>query len=799
MEGGTISARHQLAAVLFVALSATVLCATEPALPGTRPLSMSKPLDVVMVDGINRFCLRELAASFEKRRAAWNVDLSTEDRLETRLAPKRDRFQKIIGAVDPRLTASKESRHEFELLARLDRSSVVARSSNVTVHAVRWRVLDGVTAEGLLLVPKRIRAHVVAIPDADWTPEMFCGMQPDLPPESQLARRLAEQGCLVVVPTLISRNDELSGHPDIGFTNLTHREFIYRQAFEMGRHVIGYEVQKVLAAVDLFEQLSKNSVKSREQERLPIGVCGVAEGGLLALYSAVLDSRIDVTLVSGYFQQREAIWQDPIYRNVWGLLTEFGDAELATLIAPRQLVVEACRGAEVDGPPTVRNGRRNSAAPGKLTTPSLQSVQVEFQRAASYQPQLERDSRLTLAVSGKAGTGPAGCVRAVQSFLAGLGIQKRLRPSEPDDEWWVADSHWALSRQNVTDRQRRQFDEIQVHVQNLMRRCQKTRDARWRVGMIPAEGWLPHRDAMQKTIHSELIGKLPHQRIAPNPRSRQVLKTDRYTGYEIVIDVLPDVIAGGILLLPNDLKPDEKRPVVVCQHGLEATAMDTISREARPYRSYKAFSEELCHRGFIVYAPQNPYRGRDRFRSIQRKANLLKRSLFSFIIAQHQQTLDWLTTLPNVDANRIAFYGLSYGGKTAMRVPPFVDQYCLSICSGDFTDWARVITTNEDRYGYMFTYEYEIPEWNLGHVASYAELAMVMSPRPFMVEQGHRDGGTPTEWVESEYSRVRRPYDLLGVGACTEIELFDGPHTINGKRSFEFLHRHLRWPRKSTQ
>ena len=122
MEGGTISARHQLAAVLFVALSATVLCATEPALPGTRPLSMSKPLDVVMVDGINRFCLRELAAFFEKRRAAWNVDLSTEDRLETRLAPKRDRFQKIIGAVDPRLTASKESRHEFELLARLDRS-----------------------------------------------------------------------------------------------------------------------------------------------------------------------------------------------------------------------------------------------------------------------------------------------------------------------------------------------------------------------------------------------------------------------------------------------------------------------------------------------------------------------------------------------------------------------------------------------------------------------------------------------------------------------------------------------------
>ncbi len=99
----------------------------------------------------------------------------------------------------------------------------------------------------------------------------------------------------------------------------------------------------------------------------------------------------------------------------------------------------------------------------------------------------------------------------------------------------------------------------------------------------------------------------------------------------------------------------------------------------------------------------------------------------------------------------------------------------------------------------MFTGEYEIPEWNLGHIASYAELAIVMSPRPFMVEQGHRDGGTPTEWVESEYARVRRHYDLIGIGDRTEIELFDGPHTINGKRSFEFLHRYLRWPQRGIQ
>ena len=224
------------------------------------------------------------------------------------------------------------------------------------------------------------------------------------------------------------------------------------------------------------------------------------------------------------------------------------------------------------------------------------------------------------------------------------------------------------------------------------------------------------------------------------------------------------------------------------------TPLDTISREPRPYASYKAFSAELVERGFVVYAPQNPYRGGDRFRSIQRKSNPLKRSLFSYIIAQHEQTLDWLATLPQVDAKRIAFYGLSYGGKTAMRVPPLVDRYCLAICSGDFTDWVKTIATNEDRYGYIFTGEYEIPEWNMGHVASYAELAMLMAPRPFMVEQGHRDGGAPTEWVAGEYGKVRRHYDLLHIGDRTEIEFFDGPHTIHGQGTFQFLHRHLNWP-----
>jgi dienelactone hydrolase len=139
---------------------------------------------------------------------------------------------------------------------------------------------------------------------------------------------LAENGCEVLVPVLIDRADTWSGNPKIRMTNQPHREYIYRMAFEMGRHIIGYEVQKILAAVDYFEQQASGS-------RLPIGVMGYGEGGLLALYSAAADPRINAICVSGYFQSRQDVWQEPIYRNVWGLLDEFGDAEVAGLICPR--------------------------------------------------------------------------------------------------------------------------------------------------------------------------------------------------------------------------------------------------------------------------------------------------------------------------------------------------------------------------------------------------------------------------------------------------------------------------------
>ncbi|MDA2931526.1 hypothetical protein MYX84_16545, partial [Acidobacteria bacterium AH-259-O06] len=331
------------------------------------------------------------------------------------------------------------------------------------------------------------------------------------------------------------------------------------------------------------------------------------------------------------------------------------------------------------------------------------------------------------------------------------------------------------------------------HTQYLMREAQFRRAEFWsKADDSSLVNWQKSSNWYRHYLWDEVIGRFPPASLPANPRTRLIYDQPKYKGYEVVLDVYPDVFAYGILLVPQDIKPGEGRPVVVCQHGLEARPQDVADPKV-DHRSYHRFACRLAEQGFVTYAPQNPYIGRDNFRVLQRKANPLKKSLFAVIVRQHERTLRWLAAQPFVDAKRIAFYGLSYGGKTAMRVPALLEDYCLSICSADYNEWIWKNVTARHRYSYLFTREYEMPEFNLANTFNYAEMSWLICPRPFMVERGHHDGVAPDEWVAYEYARTRRRYNLLGIGDRTTIEFFNGPHTINGVGTFEFLHKHLGW------
>ena len=111
----------------------------------------------------------------------------------------------------------------------------------------------------------------------------------------------------------------------------------------------------------------------------------------------------------------------------------------------------------------------------------------------------------------------------------------------------------------------------------------------------------------------------------------------------------------------------------------------------------------------------------------------------------------------------------------AGKVPALVTDYCLSICSADFNEWVLKNASTRHPFSYVWTGEYEIFEFDLGHTYNYMEMAALIAPRPFMVERGHDDGVGTDEMVAYEFAKVRYLYaNRLKIPDRTTIEFFVG-------------------------
>lgn len=724
--------------ILFSLLAATSLHAQT--LPGTKQLEPNPDFSATMVAGIDRMALRLIEQSKTGRK------------------PTREGLKAILGVVDERLPIT-----ALEVTGDTSSPAVLAETESARIMRVRWPVFDGVHGEGILIQPKdKPVARVIYIPDADTEPEKLAN-----------DAMLAYSGCEIVIPALISRGSEFSTNDKFGVkTNVPHREWIYRQSYELGRHIIGYEVQKMLSLVDYFET----------QPKLPLLVAGLGEGGLLAMYSGAIDPRISSVYVWGCFAPRENVWAEPIYRNVFGLLRDFGDAEVASLIAPRPLVVQHLGFPKVQGPPEAKKGERNIAAPGAIVMPPLEAVQAEIARAKALAP----GDWLMLATE----------EHGLKAIVA------HLLPAETANQVvkGIAQNKSSKSDQRVkidATRQKRLVRELEVFTQRLLfsTEIERNNDFWKKLPLTSVADFEKHTANERDRFWNEVIGRLPDPNLPMNAKSRFVRETDKVAIYEVTMDVWDDVFAWGWLCLPKDIKGGEKRPIVVCQHGLEGIPEDTITTDEtqRAFKAYQAFALRLAEQGFVTFAPHNPYRGMHAFRTLQRKLNPLGLTLYSVINGQHQRILEWLKMQPFTQTDKIAFYGLSYGGKSAMRTPAVLTDYCLSICSGDFNEWVRKCVSTDMPMSYVATHEYEIWEWNMGRTFNYAEMAALIAPRPFMVERGHNDGVGLDEWVNYEFAKVRRLYNKLLIGDRTTIEHFDGPHMIHGVGTFEFLKEKLGW------
>ena len=291
-----------------------------------------------------------------------------------------------------------------------------------------------------------------------------------------------------------------------------------------------------------------------------------------------------------------------------------------------------------------------------------------------------------------------------------------------------------------------------------------------------------------------------------NVKRTLVKEFDTYTAYRVWFDTVPGVQAYGILLVPKALGP---KPAMICVHGHEGTpelVAGFLAEEILANDIYRAFGRTAVKRGYVVWCPmimsyyseeREPQdgpdaKGRD---LLHKKAVLTGRTLMGLEVAKLRRAVDYLETLPEVDAQRIGIYGLSKGGHYTLYTAGIEPRLKAVVVSGWFNDRAKKVgghKTAENLTPFItrtHRSEYYLPD--LLNRFGDAELAWMIAPRPLLIEAGTKDTSVNINAAREEFRRVEALYGRLGKSSLAVFAPFDGPHQIHGADSFPFLDRWL--------
>ena len=214
------------------------------------------------------------------------------------------------------------------ILARADKGSF-------TLEKIVFNSEPEIFVPGLLLLPKQKgpRPGMVFVPE-----EGNNGVVAE-----KYLRPLAEAGYVVL--SIDPRGlGETAPAPSSSSGQRNYRGFVqdaevgrFYEALRSGNTLVGLRTRDVLAAVEYL-------LSRAEVDRRRIQVAGHGAGGLLVLYAAALDDRIQSAAVNGALLSYAAITESELYTHrssafVPGVLRHFDLPEVAALVAPRRLLL----------------------------------------------------------------------------------------------------------------------------------------------------------------------------------------------------------------------------------------------------------------------------------------------------------------------------------------------------------------------------------------------------------------------------------------------------------------------------
>ena len=229
--------------------------------------------------------------------------------------------------------------------------------------------------------------------------------------------------------------------------------------------------------------------------------------------------------------------------------------------------------------------------------------------------------------------------------------------------------------------------------------------------------------------------------------------------------------------------------------------LDDADAWARQLYDNQYVGDYLAKHGYVVFAADAPMWGergrkegvdRNKYDLIAGNMMMLGRDLSAFMTYDDISSIEFLASLPMVDAKRIGCVGCSMGAYRSWMLSALSDR----IKAGASICW--MITTDAQltrRFGRKENGGFANCIPGLRQYLDYPHIASLACPKPMLFINGTKDKLFPVSGVKDAFAEMHKVWKSQGADNLLDTELWEIPHSCGLKaqeKMLEFLDKNLK-------
>lgn len=302
------------------------------------------------------------------------------------------------------------------------------------------------------------------------------------------------------------------------------------------------------------------------------------------------------------------------------------------------------------------------------------------------------------------------------------------------------------------------------------------------------------------------LGDWP-DRVDLNPELMVEWEHDGLRKQRWLIDVGRHISASLIVCYPGDLKEGEKRPTILAWHGHGEYGKEPVmgncsspGLRAEILQANYSYGHQMAKNGYITFAidwigagerndSHKPHfrshnSGRDWCNLYYLHATMLGMTSISINVTHGMAATDFVSTLPQVDPDRMGVMGLSGGGTMTLWSALMDDRLKAAeiMCYSDL--WEAFLFRDLNACGMQVA-----P--GLYKLVDLPDLQGLLAPKPLLVDIGVYDTCFNIDTSMKCFHRLEGIYQAAGARHDLDLDLFSGEHGWGANKSVAFFGKYL--------